>query len=69
MYTSSVLYSPPSYGFPVPSVLAIVELSEGYVMFSNVLDCEPEEVEIGMAVRVRFEAISDAITLPFFQPA
>ena len=42
---------------PPPYVIAVVELSEqpDLRLPSNLVDCEPDEVHIGAAVRVRFE--------------
>jgi hypothetical protein len=51
----------------VPYVVAIVEL-EGWHMLSNVIDCTPEDVRVGMEVVVTFRAVSEAITLPYFRP-
>lgn len=52
----------------VPYVLAVIELAEGPRMISNVVDISPEEVRIGMKVRVTFQPISETITLPLFRP-
>lgn len=53
----------------VPFVLAVVELAEqkGLWLMTNIVDCEPEEVSIGMKVSVRFEN-QDDIWLPVFRP-
>ncbi len=53
--------------FSVPYVYALIELNEGPVMVSNVIDCDPEDVSVGMPVLVRFVDIGDA-TLPLFGP-
>ena len=36
-------------------------------MLSNVIDCEPGDIEIGAAVEVDFRRMSDEITLPYFR--
>ncbi len=69
VYSFTVLHRPPSEGFPVPSVLAIVDLDEGYSMFSGVVDCAPSAVRIGMDVEVTFEPLTDDISLPMFRPS
>jgi uncharacterized OB-fold protein len=51
----------------VPYVLALIDLEEGVRMMSNVVDCDPHAVEIGMAVEVTFEDITEEITLPKFR--
>lgn len=52
-----------------PMVLALVELEEGAMMVSNIVNTPPESVHIGMPVRIAYEPISDEITLPLFQAA
>jgi len=52
----------------VPYVLALIELSEGTTMMSNVVDCDPATVTIGMPVQVTFERRGE-LRLPQFRPA
>ena len=44
-----------------------VDLSEGVHMISNLVDCDPEEIENGMQVEVVFDEVNDQITLPNFR--
>ena len=48
-----------------PANLALVDLDEGFRMMSRVEGVAPEDVAIGMRVRVRFD--DDAV--PVFEPA
>ena len=72
IYTYTIAYRPPH---PVlaeqcPLAIAVIELPEGPRMMSNVIDCDPEDVEIGMSVQVAFEPIDDSdMVLPVFKPA
>ncbi|MEJ5255820.1 MAG: OB-fold domain-containing protein [Acidimicrobiales bacterium] len=52
-----------------PYVVAIVELpeQEGLRLTTNIVNCDPYEVTIGMEVRVTFEEYDD-VWLPFFEP-
>jgi uncharacterized OB-fold protein len=52
----------------VPYVVAIVELpeQEGLRLITNIVDCPPEQVRIGMPVRVVFERVED-VHLPLFR--
>jgi len=59
----------PGFAKEVPYVFAIVELSEGVRLITNIIDCSPAEVYIGMSVSVVFETISPDINLPKFRPA
>jgi uncharacterized OB-fold protein len=54
-----------------PYVLAMVELEEGPRMLSNLVNvrADPTVVRCDMPVEVVFEAVSDEVTLPLFQPA
>ena len=52
----------------LPFVLALVDLDEGIRMMTNIVNCDPEEVRIGMDVEVVFEDVTDEITLPKWQP-
>lgn len=54
-------------GLEVPFVIAIVELDEqaGLRLMTNIVDCAPEEVEIGMPVEVAFVERGEAF-IPVF---
>lgn len=52
----------------LPYVLAIVNIEEGIRMMTKIVECDPEEVSIGMDVEVVFEDITDEFSLPFFRP-
>ena len=53
-----------------PYAIAIVEIDEqpGLRLMTNIVNCPPEEVRIGMPVRVLFEAHED-VHVPLFEPA
>lgn len=71
VYSFTVNYRAPHPGFAdeLPFVTAIVELKEGVRMMTNIVQCDPEDVTIGMPVRVVFEPLTDEVTLPKFRPA
>ena len=72
LYSYTVAHRPPHPVFAeqCPMAIDIVELEEGPRMMSNVIECDPNDLQVGMAVRVAFEAIDDSdITLPVFVPA
>lgn len=68
VYSHTVVHRPPRPVFPAPYVVAIIELEEGWHMLSNVVDCRPEDVHVGLPVEVTFRPMSDAISLPYFRP-
>jgi uncharacterized OB-fold protein len=71
IYTYSVTNQNPMRGFreALPYVVAYVELEEGVKMFTNVVDCKPEEVKIGMPVEAVFADVTPEVTLVNFRPA
>jgi uncharacterized OB-fold protein len=78
VYTYSVHYIGPSkaYKGDPPHTVALVDLDEGVRMMTNIVKDEegypsidPDQVSIGMRVRVVFHDATDEITLPKFTPA
>lgn len=51
-----------------PYALALIRLAEGPLMMSNVRDCLPAELVIGLPVAVSFEGRGDEVHLPQFRP-
>ena len=49
----------------LPLVIAIVELEEGPRMTTNLVECTPEEVEVGMAVEAVFEDVESETFVQF----
>jgi uncharacterized OB-fold protein len=71
VYTFTVVHRSQAPGFKdrLPYVLAYVELEEGVQILTNLVDCVPAEVTIGMPVRVTFEDVTPEVSLPRFVPA
>jgi uncharacterized OB-fold protein len=61
----------PYFKSRLPYMVAMVELDEGPRMMSNIVDCAPEKLAIGMRVAVLFEAAAgtEGIAIPLFRPA
>jgi uncharacterized OB-fold protein len=59
----------PAFAKDLPYTVAIIETSEGLRLLSNVIDCKPDDVKIGMAVEVVFEDVSADFALPKFKPS
>jgi uncharacterized OB-fold protein len=49
-------------------VLAIVELAEGPRLVTALLGIAPDEVRVGLPVHAVFRPVTDAVTLPYFEP-
>jgi uncharacterized OB-fold protein len=59
------------YKDAVPYVLAYVELTEGATVLTNIVGADPEDVTIGLPVRVVFSRTGgpEDPALPRFRPA
>ena len=51
-----------------PYIVAMIELEEGPRMMSNVTECPPEDIAIGMPVEVWFEPVEEGLAIPLFRP-
>jgi len=52
-----------------PFNLSYIELAEGPRILSNVIDADPESIEIGQSVEVVFASTGNGTALPRFRPA
>ncbi len=71
LYSYVINHRPPAPGFTPPYAIAVVTLEEGPRMMTNIADCPqtPEALVLDMPLKVTFEKLDDAITLPLFAPA
>jgi uncharacterized OB-fold protein len=71
VYSRTVIRQNPSraYRHLLPLVVALVDLDEGPRLMTNVVGSEPDDVQIGARVKVRFERVSDEAALPMFELA
>lgn len=73
VFTHSIIYKNDSPGFEndVPYVAAIVELDQdrgGLMIMTNIVDCDPDSVRIGMPVEVTFVDTVSGQKLGVFRP-
>jgi uncharacterized OB-fold protein len=52
----------------LPYIVALVDLEEGVRVTSNIVECTPEIIHVGMPVEVIYEQVTEEITLPQFRP-
>jgi uncharacterized OB-fold protein len=52
-----------------PYVMAYVRLDDGVAMMTNIVDCDPSAVAIGMKVKAVYRPTSDGTLVPMFAPA
>jgi uncharacterized OB-fold protein len=58
-----------AFAHDVPYNIAVVETDEGVRLTSQVVDCPNDRLEVGMALEVTFEGMSDDVAVPKFRPA
>jgi len=70
VYTYTVVENnaPSAFIRDIPYVVAVIRLDEGVQMLSNVVGCDPREVQCDMPVEVTFEKLNEEFTLPKFTP-
>ncbi|MCC7122553.1 MAG: OB-fold domain-containing protein [Gammaproteobacteria bacterium] len=71
VYSFSIVHYPQSEAFAadVPYVLAIIELTEGPHLMTNLVNCALDDVRIGLPVRMSVEARAGGFKVPQFEPA
>ncbi|MFG3282672.1 bifunctional MaoC family dehydratase N-terminal/OB-fold nucleic acid binding domain-containing protein [Streptomyces sp. NPDC048111] len=67
VYSYVVMHHPPFPAFDPPYAVGLVELAEGVRIISNVIGVPPDEVRIGMPVRLAFLRVDEALELPVFR--
>ncbi|HEY8156644.1 MAG TPA: bifunctional MaoC family dehydratase N-terminal/OB-fold nucleic acid binding domain-containing protein [Myxococcota bacterium] len=69
VYSYVVMRHPPIPGYDYPLPIAVIDLEEGTRIVSNVVGCKPEDVYIGMKVKLSIENVDEDLKLPLFRPA
>jgi uncharacterized OB-fold protein len=71
LYTYSTVYvnDLPPFADQLPYVAAVVDLEEGPRVMTNIVDCDPSELRVGMPLCVTFRSLTPEVTAPVFRPA
>jgi uncharacterized protein len=71
LYTFSTVYMNdlPPFNGRLPYVAAAVDLEEGPRVMTNIVDCDPAELRVGLAVEVAYTELTAEITAPVFRLA
>jgi uncharacterized OB-fold protein/acyl dehydratase len=69
VHTYTVIHYPQFPGYEFPIIAALVELEEGTRIVSNIVECAPDAVRIGMPVQGFIQEGEDGMKLPVFRPA
>ena len=67
VFTWTVAARPMHPAFDAPLATVVIEMAEGVRVVSEVVDCPPDELEIGMPVTVTYDAVTPELTLPKFR--
>jgi uncharacterized OB-fold protein len=59
----------PPFNERLPYVAAVVDLDEGPRLMTGIVDAEPAELQLGMALEVTFRPLDDTLAAPYFRPA
>jgi uncharacterized OB-fold protein len=70
LYTFTVIRQNRSEAFVSlsPYAVGIVQLDEGVRMMSNIVECDLDRLEVGMALEVLLLKAADDVGLPFWRP-
>src|SRR5262245_45836805 len=68
LYSYTIVHRAPLPAFEAPYGLGVVELEEGPLMLTNIVDCPLEELRVGLKVEVAFTPLDADITLYPFRP-
>ncbi|WP_317452024.1 MULTISPECIES: bifunctional MaoC family dehydratase N-terminal/OB-fold nucleic acid binding domain-containing protein [unclassified Streptomyces] len=67
VFSYVVMHHPPFPAFDPPYAVGLIELAEGVRIISNVVGVPPDEVRIGMPVRLEFLRADEELELPVFR--
>ena len=71
VYTFTAVHRAIAPDQPIPTVIAVIALEDsgGQRILSNLVDVDPEKIEIGMPVELVWEDMSEDLAVPRFRPA
>ena len=60
IYTYTIVHvAPEAFEDEIPYVIAIVKLDEGPMVTSQIIDCNPDKIKVGMPVEMAFRKIQE----------
>jgi uncharacterized protein len=68
-WTTAIQPMMPQFADKVPYSPAIIELEEGVRMVTWISDVKPDDLQLGLAVEVAFDDVTDDVSLPKFRRA
>jgi uncharacterized protein len=67
VYSYVVHHHPPVPGHTLPFVIALVELEEGVRLLAELVEVAPDDVRVGLPVRIGFVRVDDELTMPVWR--
>jgi uncharacterized OB-fold protein len=72
LYSWTTVWRPglPGFDDQIPFAIVVIELdtSPKVRMLSGLVDCEPDELAIGLRMEVVFRQLTDKLTMPYWRP-
>lgn len=68
VYSYAILHHPQNPAFDYPVIAALIDLTEGVRVLSNLVDIDPKDITIGMSVTVDFRPTRHDGAVPVFRP-
>ena len=59
----------PAFAAEVPYNIAVVETEEGVRIPTSIVECANQDLQVGMALEVCFDRVSDQVAVVHFRPA
>lgn len=67
IYSYTVIHYPEIPPFEYPNAIVLVDLDEGVRLASQLVGCDPDNIEIGQRVVAKMVEVQDGLTLPLFE--
>jgi uncharacterized protein len=69
VWSFTIVHAPtlPAFADQVPYGAVVVRLDEGVFLVSNVVDCPPDALAVGMRVELAITVVDDDLALPLFR--
>lgn len=68
VYSFVVHHHPPLPGVEPGTIVALIEMEDGFRFVSNLVEVDPADVEIGMPVELVWHELDPTLTIPVFRP-
>ncbi len=70
LYTYTVMHRvlSPAFKDKTPYVVGVVQLDEGPFFHSNIVNCEAQQIHVGMRLRYTMIQHQNGLSIPLFQP-